>query len=142
MHYKGNVPATKDLLGGQVQFNFDQVSVAQPYVKDKRTRALGVVAAKRVPWLPDVPTLVEQGIEGVEGQTFTGLLAPNDTPAPVIEKLSGALRTILARQEVVTRFYEMGAEASWMAPQEFANYLAKEEATWIPVIKAANINAE
>ena len=76
VHYKGNAPATNDLLGGQVQFNLDQVSVAQPFIKDGRTRALAVIAPKRVPWLPDVPTLDEQGIKGVEGQTFTGLLAP------------------------------------------------------------------
>src|SRR6478672_3781782 len=76
VHYKGNAPATNDLLGGQVQFNIDQVSVAQPFIKEGRTRALAVIAPKRVPWLPDVPTLEEQGIKGVEGQTFTGLLAP------------------------------------------------------------------
>lgn len=142
VHYKGNAPATQDLLGGQVQFNFDQVSVAQAYVKDGRTRAIGVVAPKRVPWLPDVPTLAEQGIKGVEGQTFTGLLAPFGTPPFVIEKLSAAMNSVLSKQEVIKRFYEVGAEANWMTPQDFSNYLAKEEATWIPIIKSANIKAE
>ena len=142
VHYKGNAPATTDLLAGQVQFNFDQVSVAQPYVKSGRTRALAVIAPKRVPWLPDVPTLAEQGIKGIEGQTFTGLLAPAGTPAAVVDKLSGALRTILGNPDVVRRFYDVGSEAHWMAPQEFSSYLAKEEATWIPIIKAANIKAD
>jgi tripartite-type tricarboxylate transporter receptor subunit TctC len=142
VHYKGNAPATQDLLGGQVQFNIDQVSVAQPYVKEGRTRALAVIAPKRVPWLPNVPTLEEQGIKGVEGQTFTGLLAPAGTPQAVVDKLSASLRTILAKQDVVKRFYDVGAEAHWMSPQEFTSYLAKEEATWIPIIKAANIKAE
>ena len=142
VHYKGNAPATQDLLGGQVQFNFDQVSVAQAYVKDGRTRALAVIAPKRVAWLPDVPTLAEQGIKGVEGQTFTGLLAPIGTPAPVVEKLSVAMNAVLSKPEVVKRFYEVGAEANWMTPQDFSNYLAKEEATWMPIIKSANIKAE
>lgn len=142
VHYKGNAPATQDLLGGQVQFNFDQVSVAQAYVKDGRTRALAVISPKRVAWLPDVPTLAEQGIKGVEGQTFTGLLAPIGTPAPVVERLSVAMNAVLFKQEVVKRFYEVGAEANWMTPQDFSNYLAKEEATWMPIIKAANIKAE
>jgi tripartite-type tricarboxylate transporter receptor subunit TctC len=142
VHYKGNAPATTDLLSGVVQFNFDQVSVAQPYIKDGRTRALAVIAPKRVPWLPDVPTLDEQGIKGVEGQTFTGLLAPTGTPQPVVDKLSAALRTVLANQEVVRRFYDAGAQAQWMSPADFSSYLAKEEATWIPVIKAANIKAD
>jgi tripartite-type tricarboxylate transporter receptor subunit TctC len=142
VHYKGNAPATNDLLAGIVQFNIDQVSVAQPFIKEGRTRALAVIAPKRVPWLPEVPTLAEQGIKGVEGETFTGLLAPAGTPQPVIDKLSAALKTILAKPEVVHRFYDVGAEAQWMSPRDFSSYLAKEEATWIPIIKAANIKAD
>lgn len=142
VHYKGNAPATNDLLGGQVQFNFDQVSVAQPFVKDGRTRALAVVAPKRVPWLPDVPTLEEQGIKGVEGQTFTGLLAPAGTPAPVIARLSAATRKVLEDPAVVQRMFGAGSEARWMAPSDFSAYLEKEESTWLPIIKAANIKAE
>ena len=113
MHYKGNAPAMNDLLGGQVQFSFDQVSVAQPFVKEGRLRALAVVAPKRVPWLPDVPTLEEQGIKGVEGQTFTGLLAPASTPKPVIDKLSAAMKQVLEDPAVVKKFYAAGAEAHW-----------------------------
>jgi tripartite-type tricarboxylate transporter receptor subunit TctC len=142
VHYKGNAPATNDLLGGQVQFNLDQVSVAQQFVKDGRTRAIAVVAPKRIPWLPDVPTLQEQGIQGVEGQTFTGILAPAGTPQPVVDKLSAALRKVLSEPGITSRFYTAGAEARWMSPQEFSAYLAKEEATWIPIIKKANIRAE
>lgn len=142
VHYKGNAPATTDLLSGQVQFNIDQVSVAQPFIKDGRTRALAVIAPKRVPWLPDVPTLAEQGIQGIEGQTFTGLLAPAGTPQAVIDKLSIALRTVLPREDVVKRFYEVGAQTNWMSPQGFSSYLAKEEATWMPIIKSANIKAD
>ncbi|NUO73562.1 MAG: tripartite tricarboxylate transporter substrate binding protein [Frateuria sp.] len=142
VHYKGNAPATNDLLGGQVQFSIDQVSVAQPYIKDGRTRALAVIAPKRVPWLPDVPTLEEQGIKGVEGQTFTGLLAPAGTPPAVTTKLSAALKTVLETKGVIDRFYQNGATAQWMAPEQFSAYLQKEEATWIPIIKAANIKAD
>jgi tripartite-type tricarboxylate transporter receptor subunit TctC len=141
-HYKGNAPATNDLLGGQVQFNFDQVSVAQAYVKDGRTRALAVIAPKRVPWLPDVPTLEEQGIKGVDGQTFTGLLAPVGTPAAVITRLSEALRTVLSNPAVIARFNQSGSEARWLSPQDFSAYLAREEATWLPIIRAANIKAD
>ena len=142
VHYKGNAPATNDLLGGQVQFNFDQVSVAQPFIKDGRTRALAVVAPQRVKWLPDVPTLEEQGIKGVEGQTFTGVLAPAGTPAPVIARLSAALRDVLQDPAVVARFFAAGAEARWLSPADFSTYLAREESTWLPIIKAANIKAD
>jgi tripartite-type tricarboxylate transporter receptor subunit TctC len=142
VHYKGNAPATNDLLGGQVQFNLDQVSVAQPFVKDGRTRALAVIAPKRVPWLPEVPTLEEQGIKGVEGQTFTGLLAPAGTPPAVINKLSTALKGILEDKAIGERFYKAGAAAQWMSPQQFSAYLQKEENTWLPIIKSANIKAD
>jgi len=142
VHYKGNAPATNDLLGGQVQFNFDQVSVAQAFIKDGRTRALAVVAPKRVPWLPNVPTLEEQGIKGVEGQTFTGLLAPAGTPPAVISKLNAALKTVLETKAIQDRFFQAGAEATWMSTQQFSTYLQKEEDTWIPIIKAANITAQ
>ncbi len=142
VHYKGNAPATNDLLGGQVQFNFDQVSVAQPFIKEGRTRALAVIAPKRVKWLPDVPTLEEQGIKGVEGQTFTGLLAPAGTPAPIVAKLSTALRQVLEDPAVIARFFASGAETKWMSPEEFSGYLQREESTWMPIIKAANIKAD
>src|SRR5690606_4080791 len=73
IHYKGNAPATTDLLGGQVDFNFDQVSVALPYLKQAKLRALAVTSEQRVPSLPDVPTLEEAGLEGMTAYTFTGL---------------------------------------------------------------------
>ncbi len=139
VQYKGNAPATNDLLGGQVQFSFDQVSVAQPFIKDGRLRALAVVSAKRVPWLPDVPTLDEQGIKGMDGQTFTGVLAPTGTPAAVVSKLGDALGRILRDPAIQQRFHAAGAEARPMSPDEFAAYLRKEEGTWMPIIQSANI---
>ena len=142
VHYKGNAPATNDLLSGQVQFNFDQVSVAQGFIKEGRTRALAVAAPRRVQWLPDVPTLEEQGIKGVDGQTFTGLLAPAGTPPAVVARLSDAVKQALADPAVVARYVATGSEARWMSPQDFAAYLQKEEATWLPIIKALNIKAE
>lgn len=138
-HYKGNAPATTDLIGGHVQFNFDQVSVALPHVTEGRTRAIAVIAPKRVPWLPDVPTLKEQGIDGIDGQTFTGVLAPAGTPKAVIDKMSEAMRQVLRLPQVTERFHTVGAEARGMTPQEFTAYLRNEEATWMPIIKAANI---
>ncbi len=141
VQYKGNAPAINDLLGGQVQFSFDQVSVAQRYVKDGRLRALAAVSSKRLPWLPDVPTLEEQGIKGIDGQTFTGVLAPAGTAPAIVQKMSETLRKVLQDPAIVQKFYAAGAEARGMTPDAFAAYLKKEESTWIPIIKAANITA-
>ncbi|MDX3984122.1 MAG: tripartite tricarboxylate transporter substrate binding protein [Achromobacter sp.] len=139
--YKGNAPATTDLLGGQVDFNFDQISVALPYVKEGRLRALAVTTAKRVPSMPDVPTFAEAGVQGMEAATFTGLLAPKGTPPDVLKQLSEALTKILAQPTIIQRFDELGAEARGSTPEEFTRYLAAEDARWTPIIKRAGITA-
>jgi len=142
IHYRGNAPATNDLIAGHVQFNFDQVSVALPFVKDGRTRALAVTGTKRAHWLPDVPTFAELGYKDVVGQTFTALMAPAGTPAPVIAKLSAAMNEILRDKDVIAKFDALGAEAVAMTPDELRKYLSSEDATWMPVVRKANIKIE
>lgn len=142
VHYKGNAPATTDLLGGQVQFNFDQLSVAQPFIQQGRTRALAVTSARRVPLLPDVPTLQEAGFKGFEAETFTGILAPTGTPPDILARFSEALQKILADKAVQARFETLGAEARGSTPKQFTQFLTKEDARWMPIIKQANISAE
>ena len=142
VHYKGNAPATTDLLGGQVQFNFDQLSVAQPFIQQGRTRALAVTSAKRVPSMPDVPTLQESGFKGFEAETFTGILAPTGTPPDVLQRFSEALQKILADKAVQAKFETLGAEARGSTPKQFTQFLTKEDARWVPVIKQSNISAE
>jgi tripartite-type tricarboxylate transporter receptor subunit TctC len=141
-HYKGNAPATTDLLGGQVDFNFDQVSVALPFIKQGKVRALAVSSERRVPSLPDVPTFAEAGLKGVEATTFTGLLAPAGTPKEIISRMSAAVSGILKDKQVIQKFEVIGAEARGSTPEEFYRHLKKEDATWTPVIKRSNIKAE
>lgn len=142
VHYKGNAPATTDLLGGQVQFNFDQLSVAGPFIQQGRTRALAVTSPKRLPQLPDVPTLQEAGFKDFSTETFTGILAPRATPKEIVVRLSDALQKILADKAVHAKFQALGSEARGTTPQQFTEFLAKEDARWMPVIKQANISAE
>jgi tripartite-type tricarboxylate transporter receptor subunit TctC len=142
VHYRGNAPATNDLIAGHVQFNFDQISVALPFVKDGKTRALAVTGTKRAHWLPDVPTFAELGYRDVVGQTFTALMAPAGTPAPVIAKLSAAMSGILRDKDVIEKFDVLGAEAVAMSPEDLRKYLASEDATWMPIVRKANIKME
>lgn len=139
--YKGNAPATTDLLGGQVDFNFDQISVSLPYIKEGRTRGLAVTTARRVPSLPDIPTFAEAGVPGMEAATFTGLLAPKGTPPEVLARLSQALEKILSQPEIIQRFQELGADAQASSPADFTRYLAAEDARWTPIIERAGITA-
>lgn len=141
VHYKGNAPATQDLLAGQVQFNFDQVSVSLPYIKDGRLRALAVTTDRRVASLPDVPTLIELGVADFTAETFTGIVAPKGTPQPVLDRLQAELARVLADRAVIGRFDQLGAEARAMTPDAFAAYLRKQYDTWAPVIRKINIQA-
>jgi tripartite-type tricarboxylate transporter receptor subunit TctC len=142
VHYKGNAPATNDLIAGHVQFNFDQISVALPFLKEGRTRALAVTGTKRAHWIPDVPTFAELGYQDVVGQTFTALMAPAGTPEPIIAKLNAALTEILRDKDVIEKFDLLGAETAAMSPEETRKYLSSEDATWMPIVRKANIKAE
>jgi tripartite-type tricarboxylate transporter receptor subunit TctC len=142
VHYKGNAPATQDLIGGQVQFNLDQLSVALPFIQQGRTRALAVTSAARLPQLPEVPTLQEAGFKGFEAETFTGILAPAGTSREVVARFSNALRQVLAEKTVQDKFIAMGAEARPDTPERFAQFLAEEDRRWLPIIKQANISAD
>lgn len=142
VQYKGNAPATTDLIAGHVNFNFDQVSVALPYIKDGRTRALGVTGSQRTSWLPDLPTFDEQGFPDIVGATFTGLMAPAKTPPEIVARLNAELRKILTDPLVKSRFTALGADAVPMSIDEFRQYLEKEDATWLPLIRKMGIKVD
>ncbi|MCZ4314570.1 tripartite tricarboxylate transporter substrate binding protein [Comamonadaceae bacterium G21597-S1] len=142
VQYKGNAPATSDLLGGQVDFNFDQVSVALPFIKDGRTRALAVSSPKRLSQLPDVPTLQEAGFKGLTAETFTGVLAPKGTPPEIVRRLSDALQKVLAEKGVQDKFAGLGAESRGSQPEQFTEYLTAEDERWTPIIKKINITSQ
>jgi len=141
IQYKGNAPATTDLLGGQVDFNFDQLSVALQYIRDGRLRGLAVTAAQPVSFMPELPTFAQEGVPGMQAATFTGLLAPKGTPMEIVEQLSAALARVLADPDLVARFNGLGAEARASAPQAFHQYLASEDARWRPMIERIGITA-
>jgi tripartite-type tricarboxylate transporter receptor subunit TctC len=141
VQYRGNAPASTDLIGGQVQFAFDQISVGLPFIKNGMVRALAVTGANRASWIPDVPTFTELGFKEFDGQTFTGLFAPAGTPAEIVTKLHETLAKILKDPEVIAKFNALGAEAVAMTPAEFKSYLEREDAKWIPVVRKANIKA-
>jgi tripartite-type tricarboxylate transporter receptor subunit TctC len=142
VHYRGNAPALTDLIGGQVQFALDQISVGLPSIKGGMLRALAVTGSHRASWLPEVPTFTELGYKEFDGQTFTGLFAPAGTPADIVTKLYESLDEILKDPAVVEKFNALGAEAMAMTPAEFTSYLEREDAKWIPVVRKANIKAD
>lgn len=142
VQYRGNAPATNDLVGGQVEFNLDQLSVAMPFLADGKTRGLAVTGAQRLTEFPDIPTFAELGYAQFDGQTFTGLMAPAKTPEPIVAAIHAAVVKILKEPETIKRFAELGTRSAPMERAEFQAYLEKEDQTWIPLIRQLNIKAQ
>ncbi|MGE0566233.1 MAG: Bug family tripartite tricarboxylate transporter substrate binding protein [Pseudolabrys sp.] len=142
VQYRGNAPATNDLIGGQVQFAFDQISVALPFITSGKVRALAVTSPKRTSWLPDVPTFSELGYKDFNAQTFTGIFAPAKTPEPIVNKMHDLMAKVLSDPAVKDRFNKIGAEATVMSRADFKKYLEDEDGKWVPIIKRINIKAQ
>lgn len=140
--YKGAGPALTDLLGSQLDAMVDQLSSSAPFLKDGRLRAVAQTGAKRSPMLPDVPTLREQGVEGVDVAVYTGLFAPAGLPADVEAKLVAALRTALQDPDVQKRLALQGSERLDMDQAQFARYVTEEAKRWSGVIRSAGITPE
>src|SRR4029079_10761437 len=118
------------------------ISVGLPSIKSGMLRPLAVTGTHRASWLPDVPTFTELGYKEFDGQTFTGLSPPARTPPEIVTRLHDTLAEILKDPTIVEKFNALGAEAVSMMPQEFTDYLWREDAKWIPVVRKANIKAD
>lgn len=137
--YKGSGPALTELLGGQVNIMFDQLTSSMGFIKEGRLKILAVTAAKRVSALPNVPTLAESGVPGYEASTFLGILAPAGTPSAVVNRLNAAIRKVMDVPAVQERFRGLGTDPGASSPQEFAAIIRDELAKWQRVAKEASL---
>jgi tripartite-type tricarboxylate transporter receptor subunit TctC len=143
--YKGTGPAMNDLIGGQVDFMCDQTTSTTGQIKAGKVKVYGVTSPKRVPSLPDIPTLDEQGVKGADVAIWHGLYAPKGTPKAVIEKLEHALQAALKDPDVQKRFSDLGAvtfPADKQTPQALQAQLKSEIDKWAPLIKKAGVYAD
>lgn len=140
--YKGGGPALADLLGGQVPIFVAVISTGVPPVKAGRAVALAVTGAKRSPALPDVPTVAETpGLKGYEASNWYGMVAPANTPKPVIERLHKDLAAVLNSPEVRDTLLSRGIETMVSTPEEFTAYIKSESMKWNKVIRSAKLKA-
>ncbi len=139
VHYKGNAPAINDLVAGHVDIGFQQLTDSLQHIQSGQLRALAVIAPKRVPAIPDVPTIAEGGFPEVQGVTFNGVFAPKGTPPAVIARLSAAIQDALKKDEVIAKLATLGSEARGSTPEQFAKFLQDESQKWADVMKQANI---
>ena len=140
--YKGSAPAVSDTIGGQTQFMFPSLFTALPHVKGGKLKALAVAGPKRSALLPNVPTMKEAGVDGVEVQQWYGFFAPAKTPKPVIEKLNQALNQVLADPDTVKRMEDHGADVESSTPEQFGTLVKSELAKWKAVVQKAKLTAD
>jgi tripartite-type tricarboxylate transporter receptor subunit TctC len=145
IHYKGSGAATIDVMAGQVPAQVDQLNSAIGNIKAGKLRAIAVSSDKRMPQLPDVPTIKESGVKGLENftfSTFTGLFGPAKMSPEVVAKINGAMVKVLKDPAVIKRFEELTAEAYPTTPQETAAMFDAEDKMVVPLIKKLQIKPE
>ena len=140
--YKGGGQAMSDALGGNIPLVYTAVAGAHQYVKSGKLNAIAVSSAKRSSSLPDVPTFIESGVAGFEVSSWVGILAPAQTPRPVIDKLNRELNAVLASPEIVDKLATLGITATPGTPDAFAAQIKADLAKYGKVVKAAGIKAE
>lgn len=140
--YKGAAPAINDLMGGQVGGFFGDVPGLIGYVRSGKLKAIGVASSKRLESLPQVRTLDEQGIKGVDTINWYALFAPAKTPADIVEKLNKAVHNTLATPAVRDRLIQSGAEPASSTPKELGTLLAHDTDKWTRLIRAKNIKVD
>lgn len=139
--YKGTGPQLAAVLAGEVAMTIDPFT-AVSHIKAGRLRALAVLLPKRSPLLPDVPTMIEVGVQGVELNSWAGLLAPTGTPKPVIARLHEEIRKIVAMPDVKERLASLNYEPVGNTPEQFAALMVTETAQWAKVVKETNFKIE
>ena len=140
--YKGTGPALTDLLGGQVDLLCDQTTQTIPYIKDGRVKTFGTTTMKRLPAIPNVPTLNEQGLKGFEVKVWHGVYAPKGTPQPILDKINASLKKALNTPDVKKRLEDANIDivpAEKISAKGLKDHLDREINVWGPVIRKANI---
>jgi len=141
--YKGNAQALVDVMGGQINMMFDQVSTSGPQVKGGKVRALGVTTIARTAVLPDVPSLHELGLANFEDVTWNGIVAPAQTPPAVVSRLHAAIASALSNPDLQKRYLERGIElTASRSPGEFSAYVKSQAEGFAALVREAGIQVE
>lgn len=140
--YKGSAPALNDLVAGRIQVMFDAWASSGPFVKDGKLRALAVTTTKPSASVPDLPTVAASGLPGYSAMPWLGLVAPANTPAPVVDKLYTNLAQILQQPDVKAQFVGLGLDIIGSDPRAFAAFIRQDVSTWAKVARDSNIRLE
>jgi len=139
--YRGTAPALNDLLGGHIDLLVSNLPVALPVIESNSVVPLAMTTAVRSPLAPNIPTLAEEGVPGIDVTSWYGLLAPKATPKPVIDAIFSVTTDILKSQELRDKLKAQGLTIMIESPDVFAQRIRSETAVWRDLIKARNITA-
>ena len=140
--YKGGGPAVADLLGGQVQMYFGNLSELAPHADGGKIRIIGVSSLERAKQIPDVPTFAESGFPGFKTLTWNGIVAPAGTPPAIINRVAAAVQDAVSKPEFRARLWQLGVDPIGNTPVQFAETLRADSATWAEAAKASNLKIE
>ncbi len=140
--YRGGAPLLQDLLGGQVPVSFNVLGEVLPSIKTGKLRSLALTSAKRSPFIPEVPTLAEQGYPDIALQEWLGWFVPAKTPMEVVRRLNLQVREGLQSPELQEALAKNALVAQYQSPEEFAAILKADIAHWAPIVKATGFKAE
>jgi tripartite-type tricarboxylate transporter receptor subunit TctC len=140
--YKGSAPALNALAAGEVTMTFDPISTLAPLARAGKVRALAMSGAKRSPLLPDVPTIAEAGVRGVESYTWNGLMGPAGMPREVVGKIYRDTAALLRGAELRERLVGMGSDVLEMTPDEFTAFVRTETDKWGTIARRVNAKVE
>jgi len=140
--YRGSAPAYTDLIGGQLQAMVDSLPGVLPHVTGGKMRVLAVSTPRRVPQLPDVPTIAESGVAGFDALGWLGIVAPKGMDPVLRDRINADLKKVLAEESVRTRLANLGMITIASSAPEFEQFIASELAKWGGVIKTAGIQPE
>ena len=137
--YKGTGPAMLDVMSGQIGVMFADLAAVTPHMKSGKLKVIAVASAGRSALLPSVPTIAESGFPGFEAWAWQGLIAPQGTPAAIVDRLRDAYMKATADPTIRSRLVEAGIEPLSSTPQEMADYMLQERGKWAKVVREANI---
>ncbi|MBL0420730.1 tripartite tricarboxylate transporter substrate binding protein [Ramlibacter sp. AW1] len=140
--YRGAAPAVTDVVGGQVEMTFGVINQLLPHIRAGRVKPIAVTSSKRLPSVPELPTLDESGVKGYESEIWLGLAAPAGTPAPIIDKINQEVRKIMAEPEIVSRLGGQGIDVLVSTPEQMRQRADQDLKRWSQIIKSAGIQSQ
>jgi tripartite-type tricarboxylate transporter receptor subunit TctC len=140
--YKGTGPALTDTMAGNTQFLFGSIAAAAPIVKQGRLRGIAVTTAKRIPAMPDIPTLAESGVKGYDVILWHGLIGPKGLPRPIVNRVNGELNKALKAKDMEEKLAADGVTAAGGTPEQFAAIIKRDIEVWRGVVQRAGVKAE